>query len=67
MNRVLLDEAVAVGDYLEVASERVTPDGRRRGEEYLRALTDPAVEILTIWAARAVAAGLPGESRHAAD
>ncbi|MEV4441257.1 hypothetical protein AB0K09_19985 [Streptomyces sp. NPDC049577] len=45
MERVLLDEAVTAGDYFEVASERVTPDGRRRGEDYLRpAFQDPASE-----------------------
>ncbi|MFF4531665.1 hypothetical protein ACFY1P_20635 [Streptomyces sp. NPDC001407] len=36
MRRVLLDKAVVVGDYLEVAAERMTPDRRRRGEEYAR-------------------------------
>lgn len=76
MRRVLLDEAVAVGDYLEVASERVTPDRRRRGEEYLRvewvehiarpAFLDPASkQIRTRFAARDVVVavlceGMPG-------
>ncbi|MEU0110645.1 hypothetical protein ABZ313_35515 [Streptomyces sp. NPDC006251] len=31
-----LDEGLEVGDYLQVASERVTPDGRRPGEGYAR-------------------------------
>lgn len=36
MEGVCLDEALQVGDYLPVASDRVTPEGRRPGEGYAR-------------------------------
>ncbi|RLU82519.1 hypothetical protein CTZ27_29765 [Streptomyces griseocarneus] len=36
MQKVLLAEAVAAGDYLAVAADRVTPDGLRRGEGHAR-------------------------------